>query len=74
MEQMPEIRMGESQYSQVEISDSSNPRLAQLVARLELEYDAEEAEPRENEVSLLPEVEEFLEDLSRGWDDDERRR
>ena len=74
MDQMPEIRMGETQYSQVQISSSDNPRLAQLVARLELEYDAEEAEPSEEEVELLPEVEEFLQDLSRGWEDDEGRK
>ena len=74
-DRMPELRMGESQYSQVQISNSDNPRLAQLVARLELEYDAEEAEPVEEEsVELLPEVEEFLQDLSRGWDDEEGRR
>ncbi len=74
MDQMPEIRMGETQYSQVQISSSDNPRLAQLVARLELEYDAEEAEPSEEEVELLPEVEEFLQDLSRGWEEDEGRK
>ena len=74
MDQMPEIRMGETQYSQVQISSSDNPRLAQLVARLELEYDADEAEPSEDEVELLPEVEEFLQDLSRGWDEDEGRK
>ncbi len=74
MDQMPEIRMGETQYSQVQISSSDNPRLAQLVARLELEYDAEEAEPSEDEVELLPEVEEFLQDLSRGWEEEEGRK
>ena len=76
VDHMPEIRMGETQYSQVQISSSDNPRLAQLVARLELEYDAEEAEPSEEdeEVELLPELEEFLQDLSRGWDEDEGRR
>ncbi len=76
VDHMPEIRMGETQYSQVQISSSDNPRLAQLVARLELEYDAEEAEPseEEEEVELLPELEEFLQDLSRGWEEDEGRR
>lgn len=74
MDQMPEIRMGETQYSQVQISSSDNPRLAQLVTRLELEYDAEEAEPSEEEVELLPEVEEFLQDLSRGWEEEEGRK
>ena len=75
VDRMPEIRMGETQYSQVQISSSDNPRLAQLVARLELEYDAEDAEPAaEEEVELSPEVEEFLQDLSRGWDEDEGRK
>ena len=75
MDRMPEIRMGETQYSQVQISSSDNPRLAQLVARLELEYDAEDAEPaEEEEVELSPELEEFLQDLSRGWEDDEARK
>ncbi len=75
MDRMPEIRMGETQYSQVQISSSDNPRLAQLVARLELEYDGEEVEPtEEEEIELSPELEEFLQDLSRGWDEDEGRR
>ncbi len=75
VDRMPEIRMGETQYSQVQISSSDNPRLAQLVARLELEYDAEEAEPVEEEdVELSPEVEEFLQDLSRGWEEGEGRK
>ncbi len=74
-DRMPEMRMGETQYSQVQISNSDNPRLAQLVARLELEYDAEEAEPaEEEEIELSPELEEFLQDLSRGWEDEEGRR
>ena len=74
VDRMPEVRMGETQYSQIQISSSDNPRLAQLIARLELEYDAEEAESVEEEkIELLPDVEEFLQDLSRGWEDEEGR-
>ncbi len=75
--EMPEILMGETQYSQVDTSGLDRMRLTQIIAQLELEYDSEETEEPdasdEGGVELLPEVEEFLEDITRGWDEEEPR-
>ena len=56
VDRMPEIRMGETQYSQVQISSSDNPSVwRNSWLDLELEYDAEEAEPtvEEEEVEVI---------------------
>ncbi len=73
--QMPELAMGDTQYSQVKQAMASNSRLKELVAKFESEYDAaDDAGGQSKSVELNPEVEEFLSDLSRQLDDDERHR
>ncbi len=73
--QMPELAMGDTQYSQVKQAMASNSRLKELVAKFESEYDAaDDAGGQSRSVELNPEVEQFLSDLSRQLDDDERPR
>ena len=68
--QMPELAMGETQYSQVRQAMASNSRLKELVAKFESEYDAaDDASSQGSSVELNPEVEQFLSDLSRQMDD-----
>lgn len=63
-----ERELGEQQYEQVTPAVLKNPRLAELVHRLEQEYDAKPAEEAHGEVKLSPEIERFLDELRQGTD------
>ena len=67
--ELPEIQMGERQYGQVAKAMSNNPQLQELVKRFETEYDqrAESATEQQGKerVELSPEIEKFLQDVSR---------
>ena len=66
---LPEIAMGDRQYGQVGGAMSSNSQLQELVKRFEGEYDQESKAPAQQsedpKVELPPEIEKFLEDVSR---------
>ncbi len=69
---LPEIAMGDRQYAQVGNAMSSNTQLQELVKRFESEYDQESKPPavqtENDKVELPPEIEKFLEDVSRSPD------
>lgn len=69
LDQMPEINMGEAQYSQVRQAMSNNSRLKELVAKLESEYDSEEdaEDQQRSTIELNPEIEQFLSDIAQEW-------
>ncbi len=76
---LPEVEMAEKQYDQVTPAMDDNPALKDMVERLERDNDDDSAidndeesagEPR-GEISLSPEIERFLSDVSQN-DDDER--
>ena len=69
LNQMPEINMGEAQYSQVREAMSNNSRLKELVAKLESEYDSEEdtEDQQRSTIELNPEIEQFLSDIAQEW-------
>ena len=72
---LPEIAMGDRQYGQVGGAMSSNSQLQELVKRFEGEYDQESKGPEQqgedDKVELPPEIEKFLEDVSRKPDSGE---
>lgn len=59
----PEAELGRKQYEQVTPAVLKNPQLAEVVHRLEREYDSKPLEEAHGEVELSPEVEKFLEEL-----------
>ena len=69
---LPEIAMGDRQYGQVGSAMASNTQLQELVKRFEGEYDQESKTPAgqsgNEKVELPPEIEKFLEDVSRDPD------
>lgn len=81
-DEMPELVAGSAQYRQIGMGNAIDPRLQEVIKKFEADYD-EEQDAREAEmedistaseqdsepVQLLPEVEEFLQDVSRQIDD-----
>ncbi len=71
-----ERELGKQQYSQVAPAVLKDPQFAELVERLEREYDARgkdsgsEAESGGDSIELSPEIESFLEGLSRRMGDE----
>ncbi|MBI2964855.1 MAG: PAC2 family protein [Chloroflexi bacterium] len=65
----PELEIGASQYAQVSPAVLRNPQLAELVARMEKDYDAQPPDAPQGNVKLAPEIEKFLEDIRRAGDE-----
>jgi hypothetical protein len=64
--EVPEKAMAEQQYRQVNPAMLNNPQLQELVKKFEEEYDRQaETETESENVQLSPEIEQFLEDVSR---------
>lgn len=61
----PEAELGRKQYEQVTPAVLKNPQLAEVVHRLEREYDSKPREEAHGQVELPPEIEQFLEELRR---------
>ncbi|MEX0763072.1 MAG: PAC2 family protein [Dehalococcoidia bacterium] len=64
-ESLPEVEMGERQYSQVTPAMGNNPQLQELVQKFEAEYDQQSGDADIDQFSLSPEIERFLEDVAR---------
>jgi len=64
----PETEIGASQYAQVTPAVLKNPELAELVARMERDYDSKPGDAPQGNVRLAPEIEKFLEDIRQGGD------
>ena len=63
---VPEKATAEQQYSQVTPAMKNNPQLQELVKKFESDYDQEAGiESGDEPVDLSPEIEKFLEDISR---------
>lgn len=62
---VPERDLGKQQYERVTPAMLKNPQLAELVHRMEREYDSKPAEEAPGKVELSPEIESFLEELRR---------
>ena len=61
----PEAELGRKQYEQVTPAILKNPQLAEVVHRLEREYESKPREEARGTVELSPEIEKFLEELRR---------
>ncbi len=68
---LPEVELGEQQYSQVTPAMTNNPRLAEMVKRFEDEYDSndDETSPPPS-VELSAEIEAFLDEVRGGDSED----
>jgi hypothetical protein len=66
---LPEVELGEQQYSQVTPAMTNNPRLAEMVKRFEDEYDSNGDETPPS-VELSAEIEAFLEEVRGGDSED----
>jgi len=75
-ENLPEDALGERQYAQVTPALADNPSLAELVARLEEEYDRRAAAGSEGQseerIELPADIERFLKDLENKPESDEQ--
>ncbi|MBM3960083.1 MAG: PAC2 family protein [SAR202 cluster bacterium] len=60
---VPEAEIGASQYEQVTPAVIKNPELAELVTRMEKDYDARPPDAPRGSVRLSPEIEKFLDDI-----------
>jgi hypothetical protein len=67
---LPEVALGEQQYSQVTPAMTNNPRLAEMVKRFEDEYDSNDDETPPPSVELSAEIEAFLDEV-RGADSED---
>ncbi len=67
---MPEVELGEQQYSQVTPAMTNNPRLAEMVKRFEDEYDSNDDETPPPSVELSAEIEAFLDEVRGGDSED----
>ncbi|HUE96592.1 MAG TPA: hypothetical protein VMN39_08020, partial [Longimicrobiaceae bacterium] len=65
----PELEIGASQYAQVTPAVLKNPQLAELVARMEKDYDTQPADAPQGNIRLAPEIEKFLEDIRQSGTD-----
>lgn len=66
----PEVLEGRAQYSRLGDGTDIDPRMGEIIARFESDYDEEmgtdlDAEDESGSVELLPEVEQFLQDVAR---------
>jgi hypothetical protein len=66
---VPEKALAEQQYGQVNPAMLNNPQLRELVTKFEADYDREAGE-QSDDVQLSPEIEKFLDDVSRRPADD----
>ncbi len=69
---LPEIELGEQQYSQVTPAMTNNPRLAEMVKRFEEEYDStdDDEDQSSGSVELSAEIEAFLDEVRGGDSED----
>jgi len=69
---IPEVELGEQQYSQVTPAMTNNPRLAEMVKRFEDEYDSTDDDDDQSpgSVELSAEIEAFLEEVRGGDSED----
>ena len=68
---LPEVEMGEKQYEQVNPAMIDNPQLKDMVERFERESDTDEDDgggqvADDSDVSLSPEIEQFLSEIAEG--------
>ena len=64
----PERELGQQQYDQITPAVQKNSELAEVVHRLEQEYDSRPEEEAPDRVELSPEIERFLDELRRRGD------
>jgi len=62
---LPELGMGEKQYSQVDSAILANPSLKSMIKKFEENYDKSNAHSESDPPDLSPDVEQFLKDVAR---------
>ena len=62
---LPELGMGEKQYSQVDSAISANPSLKSMIKKFEENYDKNSVHTEIKSPDLSPDIEQFLKDVAR---------
>jgi hypothetical protein len=62
---LPELGMGEKQYSQVDSAISANPSLKSMIKKFEENYDKSNVDTEIKPADLSPDIEQFLKDVAR---------